>query len=206
MTKLWTTAAALLAGLMLTGGAQAQTDPLADVRTFCVDTNADAARALAAADAAGWQPVPTAMLGEPRPGMSNMQGRLRTSAAGFQVLITADGTQPVAGETMDMSICIVGGQGGDAAGLGRAIAEYTGSPGERRPGQTSTLYSFADTPAGRRALGSDDPDAEALLRAGRMRMMFLEESAGMVMAGYGVPQISGRSSSTPAPVTTGKRR
>ncbi|HTT97540.1 MAG TPA: hypothetical protein VMF58_05785 [Rhizomicrobium sp.] len=62
-------------------------------RTFCADTNVDTSLAVAAADKAGWMPMPDSLLEKFNENlhMTGAQGRMMTGADGMYMLLTTNG-------------------------------------------------------------------------------------------------------------------
>src|SRR5579864_6966236 len=102
--------AGLLALALSAAAATAQAAPLFDAyQGFCLKTDGDAAGSLAAATAAGWTPIPAAMLQQlsGAAGVANADGRMRSSAAGLDFLLIGAKTVPIGAASLNVRFCAV---------------------------------------------------------------------------------------------------
>ena len=62
-------------------------------RTFCAENNVDTAKALTAADKAGWMPIPASLLAKLNDDlhMTGAQGRITSGSDGIFMLVTTNG-------------------------------------------------------------------------------------------------------------------
>lgn len=164
----------------------AQTDLLGELRTYCVTNGADRDAVLAAADRDGWMPVPAFMMaGLPR-GMTEADGRLRTTRQAMTMLFVARGALPLGREAADVDLCAVGAQPQDRRAVAQAAGRFAGVRPQRRGDMD--MYVWAETAQGRRALDSPrDRVFAELMHRGEVRMLFVQGRGAMTMVGYAVP-------------------
>lgn len=164
-------AALLFAAALATApaAASAQATParvLVDAfRAICMGPSpADAAAALAAADKAGWSPVPDALLAQFAGQFTNAAGRLKSDSSGMQFLILGEQSRPVGGRSIRMKACGVGAstpEGPAVEALLQAEAGVERNAALTKGGQIAWVYSDV----GGRHTRLDERSEAALLAA-----------------------------------------
>jgi hypothetical protein len=151
----------LAAGTLLGGAAQA--DPAFDgFRNFCVANRGAAAPALAAADAAGWAPVPQQQLAQP--GMQNADGRVLTMpGGGAAILITAIQNVPQLGPSR---MCMVGAVPGGSSDLAGQLAAFAGVPKQTNAELPEGFYAWRDENGGHVSIQQGTPDYSTQFKNG----------------------------------------
>ena len=109
-------------------------------RNFCVASRAVAAPALAAADAAGWMPVPQQLLTQ-QPALQGADGRMRTTSGGALVLLTATGNLPQVGPARN---CIIGVVPTGSSDLAGQLQAFAGVPKQANASQPEGFYAWRD--------------------------------------------------------------
>ncbi|THD77469.1 MAG: hypothetical protein E7812_16220 [Phenylobacterium sp.] len=121
---------------VLCAASAAQASPAFDAfQKICVAHRGDAAGALAAATAAGWQPVPKAVLGMiplSDGKMSGLDGRLLSGGSGMMVLLVAHSDQISKTRPIPADICALGVTG-DAASLPAEAGAFAEVPATTDP-------------------------------------------------------------------------
>lgn len=110
------------------GSASAQ-DSVSAFQSFCLDTGAQSARALAGADQAGWRPMPASDVAElaQLADVNGGEGRVQTTAFGALVLLT--GRTPDEGDGLVGEHCNVFSFGrADVADAAARIGAWVGFP------------------------------------------------------------------------------
>ena len=195
---------ALTAMLVLAAGsaAHAQTPPaeglpLVDAfKSLCVATVADKSAALAAADAAGWGPIPEAFLSQAAGVMQEATGRLKVDGSGFQVLVLGEQSQAMGAQTLRIKACAVVGAAPDPAAAEAAAAAFAGvTKSTIQVGEGASLWAFTEGASGHTLLDPENkPGVAAAVSAGTARLVFLRPLAaagappGLTLLGYGVPK------------------
>ena len=131
----------LAASTLLAGAAQA--DPALDgFRNFCVANRGLSASALAAADAAGWQPVPQQLISQlPQSDFQGAQGRMQPFGSGALLLLTANGNMPNVGPIRVCAIAVVPAGASDLNGQLQAFAAV---PAQAAPTTPNGFYIWRD--------------------------------------------------------------
>jgi hypothetical protein len=116
-------AAAMAAVLCTSAKAQVGVD---EFQQFCMATRADRALALAAADKAGWMPIPKAMMDKfPAGEFKDPDARMRSGKDAMLFLIVGHG-KPMTMPGEDLQICGVGAAPPSADGFNPAAVEISG--------------------------------------------------------------------------------
>jgi len=129
----------LAAGALLSGAARAD-ESFDAFRNFCVAGRATAAPALAQADKAGWSPVPPEFLNQ-MPQFQGADGRVRQTASGTLLLVTAHGTQPALGP---VRLCVIGVVPAAASDLAGQLQVFAGVPRQAAPNLPEGIYAWRD--------------------------------------------------------------
>jgi hypothetical protein len=187
--------AALLALALGAAAAGAQAAPLFDAyQGFCLKMDGDAAGGLAAATAAGWAPIPAAMLQQlsGAAGVANADGRMRSSTAGLDFLLIGDKKMPVGAMTMNVRFCAVATTAalGAPGELSTALAGWAAMPPNpllSKNGQTG--YAFMDEGGAHKPINppGDTASAQAMLQSGHLRIAFVQEGSAINLLAYAVP-------------------
>ncbi|MDX9997007.1 MAG: hypothetical protein WCY15_16385 [Phenylobacterium sp.] len=187
-------AAAIALAAALTAAGPAAAEPLfATFQRLCVDTAGDATASLAAADAEGWMPLPRSLMDglNKNEDFKLQDGRMRSDREGLSFMLHGGGSQRIGWDRLDVRMCALGALPGDAAELRQATADWVGvEPNARLSDDDEITYVFETTDTGRRAI--EDPDDAAvkrLLKAGKVRMIFLKADEEKVLVAYGVPTL-----------------
>ncbi|THD50941.1 hypothetical protein [Phenylobacterium sp.] len=187
---------ALALGLILSVAANvaARAEPLFDAyQALCVKTGAEAPATLAAADAAGWMPLPQPLLQQlsKAAAVDGADGRMKSDAAGIQLLIAGHKTMPIGPANVDVRFCAVATTAAVADALKSQLAAWAAVPPE--PGLSATDrtgYAFTDAHGVHTVLTKpNDDQALALLRTGHVTMAFIQESKGLNLLAFAVPSI-----------------
>ena len=155
----------------------AQADPAFDgFRNFCVANRGAPAAVLAAADAAGWSPVPAAQLAQP--GMQNANGRiLPLPGGGAALLITATQTTPQLGAA---NICMIGAAPAGSSDLGGQLAAFAAVPKQSSSDLPEGLYAWRDENGRHVSVPQGTPDYNSQFTSG----------ASMIATTRTVPQMN----------------
>jgi hypothetical protein len=189
--------AALLALALSAGAASAEAAPLFDAyQGFCLKTDASAAAGLAAATAAGWTPIPAAMLQQlsAAAGVANADGRMRSSAAGLDFLLIGVKKMPLGGMSLSVSFCAVATTAAPSVPgeLSAALADWAAmppNPALSKNGQTG--YVFMDEGGARKSVTptGDAASAQAMIQSGHLRFAFVQEGGAINLLAYAVPSL-----------------
>ncbi len=154
----------------------------------CVASQADPAKALAIADAAGWMPVPQSLMAElsKKDEFRNVQGRMRSDASGLQLMIVGSGAFPIA-PNLVVPICGLGVMADPPESMAAeaetfaAVPDYKGNGrnkgkmwiwhldnGQHRP----INYGLSDA-ENRELLAHGDVQLLVLFAGGKMNMLLL---------------------------------
>jgi hypothetical protein len=190
--------AGLLAlALSAAAGASAQAAPLFDAyQGLCLKTDADAAASLAAASAAGWTPIPAAMLAQlgAGAGIEKADGRMRSSAAGLDFMLVGAKTMPIGGLSLAVRFCAVATTGAPATPTELSIAlagwaKIPATPAVSKNGQIG--YVFLDEGGAHKPISTpgDEAAAKAMLQSGHLRFAFVQEGPALNLLAYAVPSL-----------------
>ena len=166
-----------------------------DFQAMCLKTDGAAQEALAAADAAGWMPIPKTMMDQltgSMKGLEKADGRLRSDAAGLRFLIVGDtGSNIVGGDFPKgidrATICGIGVTPPET-GFENKFAAWAAVPEEPSLSKRGTHgYAFALDGGAHRALSLDGPELLKLAEARRVRLAFVESSPQLTMVGIALP-------------------
>jgi hypothetical protein len=175
---------ATLAAASIAGAASAA--EFDDFQSMCVKTDATAAAALAAADAAGWMPLPQAMLTQlvsSSKGMEKAEGRLRSDPKGLQFMVVASGSGIFGGSPQRLAICMLG-VAPAKAGLVDQLAAWAAVPEEPSFSNDGTHgYVFSVEAGGHMRLDPKGPD----MTAGRAKVAFAKSTPQVTMIAIGLP-------------------
>ncbi|HEX2559928.1 hypothetical protein [Phenylobacterium sp.] len=187
-------AAAIALAAALAAATPAAAEPLfATFERLCVATAADGKASLAAADAEGWMPLPKTLMDSLNTSedFKLEDGRLKTGADGMFFMMYGGGERRIGWDKLNIRMCAIGAMPGDAAALRKAAADWTGiAPNDRLSEGDDIAYVFEETGAGRRAVHDpDDAQTKRLLKAGKIKLIFLRADPQMVLVAYGVPSL-----------------
>jgi hypothetical protein len=130
-----------ISAVALMGGAARADEAFDAFRNFCVVNHGAAASALAAADAAGWSPVPPQLLAQ-QAGLQNADGRMKAKAAGAgSILLTAGGSVPQLGP---VRMCLVGVVPAGSSDLEGQLAAFAGVPKQVNADMPQGFYVWRD--------------------------------------------------------------
>ncbi|MFI4950476.1 MAG: hypothetical protein ACHP7A_05495 [Caulobacterales bacterium] len=186
--------AAALASVLAIAAQAAHAEPVFDAFTsICVKNAADGAASLAAADAAGWMPIPAPMMQNfSKLGFDNPDGRIKTDAAGLYIVLVGSSSRPIEGLSVSMRVCAVATTAAAAgAALNDEMAAWAAVPSEPRLSHGSQVaYAFTEEGGVHRVL--QDPtgaEAKALLASGRANFAFVRSDPKMAMVAFAVPKM-----------------
>ena len=185
-------AAVLALALSGLAASAACAEPLFDAyQALCVKTAAQPDAVLAAADGAGWQPIPDAMLQQLGSGIAvqSAQGRMKSDSAGLTLMVVGHKELPLGGMTANMRFCAVATTSPVDASLAGDFAAWAAVPAE--PGLSAAGrngYVFTDN-GGAHAVVAKPGDSEAkdLLRSGRANVAVIQEGKGLNLLAFAVP-------------------
>jgi hypothetical protein len=125
--------------------APAKADEATDAfRQMCMDTHADAAQAVAAADRLGWMALPQSMLDEFQKSEFHVtQGRIRSTSTTLYFLILGSG-RPAAGLDVDMQICGVAAMPGAPEEFAAQGAVLAGVPKDEKLSTGKEFYVWRE--------------------------------------------------------------
>jgi hypothetical protein len=187
--------AALLALALAGAGASAHAAPLFDAyQGFCVKPAADASSGIAAATAAGWSPIPDAILQQlsGAMGIQKANGRMRSDSAGLSFMFVGAKQLPVGAITLDLRFCAVATTGAIQPGeLTSALAAWTATPSSPALSKNGQVgYVFLDQGGAHKAVSNpNDAAAMALINSGDMRFAFVQESQKINLLAFAVPTL-----------------
>ena len=187
--------AGVLALALSAAAASVQAAPLFDVyQGFCLKTDAEAASGLAAATAAGWMPIPNALLQQMSAGagIENAQGLMHSSAAGLDFFLVGAKKMPVGPMTLDLRFCSVGSTGtlGSSTDIATALASWAGTPPNPVMSKGGlTGYVFLNEDGAHRPVVAfgDVSTGKAMIQSGHLRFAFFQESSSLQLLAFGVP-------------------
>lgn len=185
-----TLAGAAQAQAQTQAGAQAQGPALdQDFRGLCVAHKGVIAAALAAADAAGWTPLPTNGTPPQMPGggtLTNYSIRLHMAGGAPRLLVVGEGSAPPSEGTVPVAvtICFVASTQPDPQSLANEKAALKGEPVLQSP--PATIY-LVDRGTGLVSPLKGDA-AAAKLKAGGLATVMLLDAPQATAFGYQVPQ------------------
>jgi hypothetical protein len=157
---------------------------------YCVKTNAAMAPALRKAEAAGWAQLPDGILGDLE-GMTAVDARFISQGDGFKMLFVGVGELDTEIGKSKVDMCFVADNKADAASILAATKSFTRvEPNKGAGTATQTMWSYVDTPAGRRQAEdlSDDQLKDALNKR-TLRFVLFQNESGLIMVGYAIPRI-----------------
>jgi hypothetical protein len=163
------------------GARAADTALLSRFRAFCVSTEADPARAVAAAEAAGWK----APAGDARADVTEV--RAGRDADGQWELIVDQKSPRLAEPPVPMRVCRVSLAAPGSETLQAQVHAWLGIEPYRLNFET-LMYTYLEKDGRKQFLG--DPDrtkALAAVRDGTMRTVLVTESQSMTQLSYAVP-------------------
>ncbi|HEY3948630.1 hypothetical protein [Phenylobacterium sp.] len=189
--------AGLLALALSALGAGAQAAPLFDAyQGFCLKTDADAAAGLSAATAAGWTPIPAAMMQQlsGAAGVENADGRMRSNAGGFDFMLVGVKTIPVAGLSLAVHFCALATTSAPATPneASTALAGFAAMPPNplmSKGGQTGYVYLDEGGVHKPITTPGDVASAKAMVQSGRLRFAFVQEGPTLSLLAYAVPSL-----------------
>ena len=185
-------AAAVALGLAGLAASAARAEPLFDAyQALCVKTAAQPEAVIAAADGAGWQPIPDAMLQQLGSGIAvqSAQGRMKSTDKGLTLMVVGHKDLPLGGVTANMRFCAVATTGAVDPGLGGQFAAWAAVPAEPALSAAGRNgYVFTDN-GGAHTVVSKPGDSEAkdLLRSGRANVAVIQEGKGLNLLAFAVP-------------------
>jgi hypothetical protein len=189
--------AALLALALSAAAASAQAAPLFDAyQGFCLKTDADAAGGLAAATAAGWTPIPAALLQQlsGSAGIDNAEGRMHSSAAGLDFMLVGAKKMPIGAMMLNVRFCAVATTAAPSAPgeFSTALANWAAMPANplmSKNGQTG--YAFLDEAGTHKPITTpgDSASAMTMVQSGHLRFAFVQEGSAINLLAYAVPTL-----------------
>ena len=151
-------ALALAASLGLAAGPAAADESFVLFKAMCLDTDADAARAQAAADAAGWGEIPPERLQEPADATRAVAARGRIAATPNGILVLMTGLSADSDAAFATHVCnVFGFRQTQALDATAEIEQWVGLPPQRVEGP-SRMWSW-EVRDGRKV--AREPDAPA---------------------------------------------
>ena len=194
LSPIFAAACALALGATMAGVAAAAdaTPTFAAFKQLCLAPQAHTQRILAQADAAGWAPGPAAMASAPQfKAMAEFGVRVRTDGAAQTILIVGSG--PVGefgGQKISADLCLLSAKGVDGAAVAGEVGAWVGVPADPKhstPGNAT--YSYAEDDRGRVAvINPSDEEAKALVKAGKVHLVFVQFADDQAMVGYFTPR------------------
>lgn len=178
-----TIAAAAL--LFLLSSAPACADETFDLfQRFCVDTGAHGDTALAAADKAGWMPMPQAMLEKlyTELGAKTAQARILSTTAGLHLLLTIDGSVPL--KHLMGRFCFVATYPSTAAQFDQQVIDFVKVPPVPNRKDAFTIYAWKEDGESHVAVGFDDKSLLDAMTHGNLRVLMTrrdDELAGLIL-------------------------
>jgi hypothetical protein len=155
--------AALAAAALFSGAAHAD-ETFDSFRDFCVAGRGASATALAAADAAGWTPVPQQFLDQlPKADFQAAQGRMRSAAGGASLLLTARGNMPGVGP---VGICAIGVLPASASDLAGQLQAFAAVPKQVVTNLPEGFYAWRDENGGHVSVDRGSPDFRTQVAGG----------------------------------------
>jgi len=193
--------AAALAGLALlavpAAAAAQATAPgvlLGEVKSICVAAQGDGARALALADQSGWSPVPDALLKSMTAKLKNGQGRMKSDAAGLQLMLVGSEVRNLGPLPVTLNLCAVGAGVTDPDIVAGAVKAMAGGGATLPSSGGANLWLYQEDPTGPKAIDTNDPaGALAALKARSVRALVYQTMPnalmpkGLSLVGYAVP-------------------
>jgi hypothetical protein len=186
--------AALALALALTAAA-AQGAPLFEsYQSFCVKAAGDPAASITAASAAGWTPIPQAILQQLSGALAidKTDGLMHSDGSGMNFMFVGLKKMPVGGLTVDVRFCAIATTSPVASGeLSAPLASWAAVPANPAFGKNGQIgYVFLDEDGVHKPVANPGDDtAKAMVHAGRMRLAFVQESPGVNLLAFAVPSI-----------------
>lgn len=187
-------AAAIALAAALAAATPAAAEPLfATFERLCIATAAETKASLAAADSEGWMPLPKVLMDSLNTDeeFKLADGRMKSDPQGMFFMLQGGGERRIGWDKLNIRLCAIGAMPGDAAELRKAAADWTGvEPNAQLSEGDDIAYIFEETGAGRRTVTDpDDAQTKRLLKAGKIKMIFLRADPQMVLVAYGVPTL-----------------
>jgi hypothetical protein len=168
-----------IAAAALMGPAARADEAFDGFRNFCLAGRGASAPALTAADAAGWMTLPQQFLGQlPQTDFQDAQGRMRTSASGGSLLLTAHGTLPQAGPVRICAIGVIPAGVSDLAGQLEAFAGVAKQTADNLP---EGLYAWRDDNGRHVSVDRNAPDFRAQVASGAVLIATTRSTPQMTM-------------------------
>lgn len=185
--------AALAAAALLQGAAPAAAgvDVFATFQALCVAHRGDLDASVTAAEAQGWQPLPTEMLKVLPADLKDPKARVKFSEAGITFMFTGRGQFDAEGHPVKADICMVGARPADYEGLKTALASFVHvAPLASQSAADQIAYAWSDDASGRHALADVQSAAAAdALKGRRATMAFVKAFQGGAILAYAVPTL-----------------
>jgi hypothetical protein len=166
-----------VAAVTLFAGAAQADEAFDSFRNFCVATRAAAPSALAAADAAGWSPVPAEQLSQ-QSGMQNPNGRMKAAGSGALILLTADANPSQMGPS---HMCMVGVVPAGASDLAGQLAAFAAVPKQTNADLPEGFYAWRDENGGHANVQGGTPDYTAQFKNGTAMVAAIRSLPQMTM-------------------------
>jgi hypothetical protein len=158
------TALAALAAAALSATAAQADETFDSFRSFCVAGHGASATALAAADAAGWMPVPQQFIDQlPKADFQAAQGRMKTTQGGAALLLTARGSMPQVGP---VGICAIGVLPASASDLAGQLQAFAGVPKQAVNNLPEGFYAWREENGAHVSVDRGTPDFRNQISSG----------------------------------------
>jgi hypothetical protein len=188
--------AGLLVLAIASAAGSASASPLfEDFQTICLKSDVEPKAAIATAEAAGWMPIPDALMSQlssAMKGAEDIQGRLHSDAGGLRFVIVARTGPDLPPDALmrgidHANICAVGGAPPESS-FPAQFASWAGVAEEPSLTKGPTHgYAFVVDGAAHRKVDPKGPEMAGLVKAGSVRLAFLETDAQVTMAGIAAP-------------------
>jgi hypothetical protein len=158
-------------------------------QNFCVATNGDNAKTIAAADQAGWMPLPQTLLDQMmaaqpknKEEINGVQARMHSSSKTIGILLLADASSMISNFKGHM--CFVGAAPPSAADFDAAVATFAGVPAEGSFDGGFTAYIWHVVDGHHVQVRRGDPDIKNLFESGQIT--FIVTKRDEKIAGIGL--------------------
>ncbi len=176
--------ALFVAAQILLGAAPAYADKTLDLyRQFCEANEGDNIKAIAAADKAGWMPMPDVLLSKLGDALhsTGASGRILSTPDGLFMLLTSNGAITV--KRITGKFCVAAALSVVPADFDRQVADFAGVPVTATLKEGFTVYAWRTEAGGRTPVTLDDDNLKSFTAEGKLRFLMTkhDEKMSLVM-------------------------
>ncbi|MBX9575565.1 MAG: hypothetical protein K2X07_08000 [Caulobacteraceae bacterium] len=182
--------------LAVAAPAAAQDPTFETFRNVCIAGDGDAAKAASVVEGdGGWMTLDPAMFGSDAP-FENLKAWMKPEGAGFNLVMTGDLSEPMdgmGGMEMNMAVCAVGAQPGDAAAVEAEVKRFTGASAPAPDMDTPEFRGYVvGIENGQPVPVDPNITTEGLgarMMTGEVRLLMVGDQGGVTMVMYMEPKV-----------------